>query len=464
VIDVMGTSRTNHIQGKKGRQFSEVLRTVSPAEILIVAIDAAKLHQKALICNYFGDIIERSFFFSVNKQGMQELMFRIDKAAKEINAKHIVIGVEVTGHYHEDIVRVLGAQGYPVHVLNAYTTSQERNSTLNKSKTDDLDLKVIVKALAQNKATESVLPEGDIQVLQTLTRSRRTLVTRRSSLQTELRNLSDKIWREFQGFVLPNGKDRTTEKLFSDFFGKSSLYFLEHCPHPSMILKLGEKGLKDIAIKNKLKFREDTISKLLYIASESVSRPVSELRGELYVLKMKVEEYRFIQSQVEHLDREIEYLLLQTEGSILLTVPGIGLITAAEFYSEMGDISNYDSAHKLIKKAGTNPVVYQTGGKKGYYGKISKQGNSHFRYIVYLIGKSLAMHNPDLKEFYHRLKSKGKHSRSVYIALGNKFIKIAYALLRDAKAYQSSQENYSSYNEMRKKLKYTSSKTLKLLF
>ena len=73
------------------------------------------------------------------------------------------------------------------------------------------------------------------------------------------------------------------------------------------------------------------------------------------------------------------------------------MVTAAEFYSELGDISNYDHAGQLIKKAGTNPIIIQSGGTQGFYGKISKQGNKHLRFVVYTIGKSLAQHNQDLR-------------------------------------------------------------------
>ncbi|CAM3232076.1 hypothetical protein FITA111629_11350 [Filibacter tadaridae] len=47
----MGTSKHYHIQGKKGSRFSDQLRGINLEQVLIVAIDAAKLHQKALICN-----------------------------------------------------------------------------------------------------------------------------------------------------------------------------------------------------------------------------------------------------------------------------------------------------------------------------------------------------------------------------------------------------------------------------
>uniref|UniRef100_UPI0011A90920 transposase n=2 Tax=Paenibacillus TaxID=44249 RepID=UPI0011A90920 len=122
---------------------------------------------------------------------------------------------------------------------------------------------------------------------------------------------------------------------------------------------------------------------------------------------------------------------------LLLTVPGLGVTTAAELYAEIGDVSQYSNANQLIKKAGTNPIVKQTGGGKGSYRKISKQGNDHLRYAVYLAGKSLCMHNKDLKPFYDRLKEKGKHERAIFVAMGNKMLKVAFAMLRDRLPFQS---------------------------
>jgi transposase len=42
-------------------------------------------------------------------------------------------------------------------------------------------------------------------------------------------------------------------------YGKSALYFMRHYPHPSDILRLGAKGLRELSIREKLKLRDDTI-------------------------------------------------------------------------------------------------------------------------------------------------------------------------------------------------------------
>ncbi len=444
-----------HIQGVKGTKFSQQLRGVNLEQVLIVAIDAAKLHQKALICNYFGDIIENPFFFSVNESGMKLLYSKIEAAMKITEAERLFLGVEATGHYYEDIVRQLAKHGYIVQILNAYTTSEERSSALNWCKTDDLDLVAIAHAIKSNKATESRLTEGLQRQLRVLTRARRSEIRKRSTLRMEIRVLMDVIWREFQGYAeLQNGRAHKV-KIFSDLWGKSSLFIMEHYPHPSHILRLGETGLRQLSIQHNLKLRSKAIQKLLYVAKQSLSPDEHVLSPELMLLRMKLRDLRAFDSKIEQLEQIIEQLLLQTDGLFLATVPGIGISMASELYAEIGDVAHYTNANQLIKKAGTNPIVKQTGGKAGSYGKISKQGNNHLRYVTFLVGKSLCLHNQELKPFYKRLKNLGKHDRAIFIAMGNKMLKIAFALLRKREAYQSSSDSFSVYKEINKKLRHS---------
>ena len=193
--------KTLHIQGTKGSKFSQQLRGINLEQVLIVAIDAAKLHQKALICNYFGDVIEKPFFFSVNESGILSLCKKIKQAVQSTQAIKIFLGVEATGHYYEDIVREMAKHGYAVQIFNAYTTYEERASALNWCKTDDLDLVALAHAISRNKGTDNKLPEGPQRQLLALCRARRSEVRKRSTLRMEIRVLMDAIWREYQGYA-----------------------------------------------------------------------------------------------------------------------------------------------------------------------------------------------------------------------------------------------------------------------
>jgi transposase len=431
----MGKNR--NIQGQKGCRFSEELRGVSLDQILVVPIDAAKYHPKALICNYFGDILEDSFFFSVNSAGLDELSTKIHQCAKACKATRILIGIEATGHYHEDIVRELEKRGFQVTIINAYTTSEERTSSLNWTKTDDIDLAAIAVAIRHNKGTESKLPNGIYDKLLTATRARRSEVNKHSALQIEIRNLMDVIWSGFQAITeVRNGKAET-KPIFSDFWGNAPVFLMRHYPEPKQILALGSEGLNRLSKEHRLKMRSHTIEKLLYAAEMAFNKSSDELEVELMLLPMKLDQLDQINKNVRILEQKIEKLLVQTPGVLLLSLPEIGLVTAAEFTAEAGPIEQYTNSRQIIKKAGTNPLVSQTGGGAPSYGRISKQGNPWFRTVIYSIGFNLAngKTNPYFKMFAQRLKANGKKGRQIWIATGNKFIKVAFALLRNKRLF-----------------------------
>lgn len=433
----MGKFKQRNIQGRKGQSFAENLKGISLDQIVIVAIDAAKNHPKALVCNYFGDIIEDSFFFAINSIGLKKLVNKIRKSARTCNALRILIGVESSGHYHKEVVRYLESQGHPVTIINAYTTSEERSSALNWAKTDDLDLAAIAKVIMQNKGTESKLPSGIYDKLLTTTRARRSEVRKRSALQVEIRQLMDVIWPGFQG--IPQIKDGKPciEKIFCDFWGQASCFIMRNYPLPQQILTLETKGLQELSKKHSLKIRRTSIEKLVYAAKIAVIKSPEVLEIELFNLQLKLDDWEQANQKVLIFEQKIEELFVQTPGVILLSVPEIGVTTAANFTAEVGPAEQYTNAGQIIKKAGTNSLVTQTGGGDPVYGQISKQGNPRLREVIRNIGYNLTTGKTNLyfKAFAKRLKNKGKRNNTVYIAVGNKFIRVAYAMLRDKKLF-----------------------------
>jgi len=442
----------NGKQGLRRSQFAKEIRGTDLEKVLIVPIDVSKVLQKAMILNYFGESIEPAFSFMVSQTGMKVLIENIERAKRSLQTDKVFIGIEATGHYYEDIVRILMDRGYSVHIINPASTHEERKQHLTYSKTDDIDLYLIAEALIGNKATNSKLNTGVYKQLQHITRARRSEVDKRSRIKVEIRTYHDQIWREYQGYsTLINGKLKT-KKIFSDFWGKASVHILTHYPHASQILELGEFGLRQLSKRHNLKIRKSTIEKILYAANESVSKPLEELSSELFLLKQKLKDYEYHTRNIETYEKEIERLFIQTNGIFLLTIPGIGLVTAAEVFCEMGDLSHFTNAGQLIKKAGTNPVIKQSGPGEGYAGRISKQGNANLRRAVYNAGKSLCIHNEVLKPFANRLKDKGKKVGKIYIAMGNKFLKIAFAMLTKNEPFKWDNPEYNYKQEVFKKL------------
>lgn len=442
----------NHIQGKNGSRWAQFIRETGTENLLLVAIDAAKYTHKAMIATFYGDIIVKPFEFDASLTGFEVLKKQIQAEKGLKDMKEVVVGIETTGHYYEDLVRSCHSEGYHVRILNAATTARERDALLNWSKTDNLDLMAILQSIIHGRGTSNELPSGGVHTLQKLTRARRELVQEQTATKNLIRVYVDHIFREFQGkSVWINGK-REHVQPFSDIWGKSSCYFMRHCLHPSDILSLGQEGLRALSIRENLKLRDQTIHCLLDYAKDSISQSKEFLEAEQFLLVHSLDRLDLLDTQIQLLERKIEDLFVQTEGAIILSVPGIGVVTGAELYAEMGDISDFDHAGQLIKMAGTNPIVKQSGGKKPSYYAISKQGRRTFRNVTYQVGRSLSKNNPEMKQKYMALKDRGKLPGQAFIALGNRMIRLAFSMIKHQTLYHTEEPDYVLYDQLYKKL------------
>jgi len=66
---------------------------------------------------------------------------------------------------------------------------------------------------------------------------------------------------------------------------------------------------------------------------------------------------------------------------LLVTIPGVGDLLGLTIASEIGDISRFPSARKLIGYSGLTPRVYQSG-QKARTGKLSKSGSTMLRWAA----------------------------------------------------------------------------------
>jgi len=451
----------NHIQGKNGRRWTDLIRKIGGENILLVAVDAAKYLHKAIICNFYGDILVKPFEFDASKSGFNKLRESIQLEKEKHGMKQVVFGIETTGHYYEDLVHHCYNEDYHVRIVNAATTKEMRNMLLNWSKTDNLDLMAIVQAVISGHGTSRKLTNNRLDDLRKLTRTRREFVKAQSSIKNQIRVHADFIFREIQGKIIYRNGKRENVKPFTDLFGKSGIYFMRNCLHPSDILVLGKDGMRELSIRENLKLRDTTIACLLDFAQSSISKPKEQVEVEQDLLHLKLDQLEIMNRQIKILEKKIEDLFIDTEAAVILSVPGIGVVTGAELAAEMGDISDFNHAGQLIKMAGTNPTVKQSGERKPSCYAISRQGRKPFRNVVYRVGKSLARNNPEMNEKYQALIDRGKAPRQVYIALGNRMVRLAYSMIKHQTLYRSNHIKYTLLNQIDKKVK---SKNRKLFF
>ena len=63
--------KRQHIQKVKGRRFTDEIRNLDLEKVLVVPIDGGKNSHKALVANYFGDILHDPFEFTNSLSGVK---------------------------------------------------------------------------------------------------------------------------------------------------------------------------------------------------------------------------------------------------------------------------------------------------------------------------------------------------------------------------------------------------------
>lgn len=174
------------------------MRSPEADKYCIVAVDAAKYVNAAMICTIYGDILKGPFEFDGSMTGFNTLKMAIEETKEAYALTDVILGIETTAHYYEDLVRVCMDQGYVVRVINAATTARERETVLNYTKTDRVDLMAIVQSILHGRGGTSLDKRQDLETLKSLTRARRRLVNDRSRCINHLRMYMDHIFREFQ--------------------------------------------------------------------------------------------------------------------------------------------------------------------------------------------------------------------------------------------------------------------------
>lgn len=451
-LKTMVMSLFNHKSGMNGSPWMQLIREGKAKHLLIVAIDIGKFTHKVMMANIFEDELVAPFEVDASWTGFLKVREKVQDICNAVGFKEVVVGIETTAHYYEDITRFCFEAGYLVRIINAATIALERNAQLNWTKTDNVDLKAIVRAVVQGRGYPVKQDNIGLETLRKLTRFRRNLVQHQTQLTSQLRMLMDHIFREFQGKSVWIDRRRVHKKPFSNFITKSSLYLMRHYPHFEDILALGKDGLRDVSVQNNLKLRNKTISCLLEFAEDSASKPKALLEAELLQLQFTLDSYEHVAAQLKSIEKKIENQLLKTDGGILLSIPGLGVTTVAELTAEMGPLDTFTNANQLIKMAGTNPLVKQSGGHRPTYSGISKQGRKQFRNIVYLVGKCVSTANPEMRKRYLQMVEKGKATRAIYIALGNRILRLAFAMIRKKSLYISNDPDYRLKTSIRGKL------------
>lgn len=100
-------------------------------------------------------------------------------------------------------------------------------------------------------------------------------------------------------------------------------------------------------------------------------------------------------------------------------------------------ISYPDANRKeIVALTGLDVTTAQSGSSLNRKGKISKKGSRIYRGILFMATLNAILHNPEIRDFYNRLKANGKHSTAAQIAAMRKIVVITHSLYKNERIYE----------------------------
>ncbi len=135
----------------------------------------------------------------------------------------------------------------------------------------------------------------------------------------------------------------------------------------------------------------------------------------------------------------LELLQQVPHAEKLLDIKGVGLITAATFVGEVGDIERFQDPRQIQKLAGLNLVENSSGKHKGK-SKISRRGRRRLRHSLFMAMITILATNSEFRHLHKKnitRETNPLNKMQSIIALCGKLIRVFYALLRTGRDYSA---------------------------
>ncbi|EEV00417.1 transposase, partial [Roseburia intestinalis L1-82] len=176
--------------------------------------------------------------FTNDADGFQLLVSKLESFDKN----SLIIGLESTAHYGDNLVRYLVTELYQVCVLNPIKTCQMRKNNVRKTKTDKVDTYVIAKTLMMQDNLRFVsFFDLDMMDLKALGRFRQKTIKQRTRLKIQLTTYVDQVFPEIQYFFKSGLHQHAVYALLKETPSPKEIASM-HMTHLANLLKVNSHG------------------------------------------------------------------------------------------------------------------------------------------------------------------------------------------------------------------------------
>ena len=371
-----------------------------------IGIDISKFKHDCAVIDDSGEIITPSWSFTNDSEGFLQLKILLDSLDAETR-----IGLESTGHYGMNLKLFLESSGFSFMEFNPLLINRfVKSKYLRKTKSDSIDCMMIAHYLMTVEYTPYPALLYHTEKLKSLTRFRDSLIRLRTRQLVELTNILDNVFPEFKLF-------------FGGKFSVTALHILSNYSSPEKISNMNSKSYESLRKLSRGRFSTVDFAKLKQLAKNTVGSSEDYLMQEMQIV---LELCNQLDSKVDETEASIKECVSDMNPP-MLTVPGIGVESAAVIIAEFGDFSKFKNASQMLSFAGLEPGYFQSGTSETT-GKMVKHGSSYLRYALMNCAQTVVNYEPTFAMFYAKKRAEGKPHRVALSHIVKKLLRVIYTL------------------------------------
>lgn len=362
-----------------------------------------------------------------NEEGFSQLLKLKEKMEKEYQ-KEVTFILEATGVYHKTLQTYLDNNECKYIIISPLLSAKVRKSDIRSTKTDKKDCTSIANVFYLKKLNLYDKTEKIYDDLREKSRYYDFLVNEMKRWKIEFRRLLDIIYPGF-------------DKLYDDLYSEYVMEVLKQYHHPDEIKKRRVDTVANY-IEKKTCHKDAFALRQAEILKNYALTCCSGCTKESYLCKQFEEVIITLDGQLRHiaetLNEIIETAKKLDEYEIIRSIPGIGDNLASRILAELGDVSRFSNASKVVAYAGVDPSIYQSGEISGEHLKITKKGNKRLRSLLYLAVECIIKTKKaeNLVEFYKNKKQHGLAPKAAVVATMNKLLRVIYSMIKNKATFK----------------------------
>ena len=409
----------------KDYNYNKKISQIKDVEIF-VGIDIGRDKHYMSLINKEGYIIKKGIGITNDRDGFNKLL----KILREtVNDKDkIAIGLEPTGHYWKPLGYYLIDRGFHLYLVNPYHVKLSKELRDNTPrKTDKKDTLIIANLVRENKFLNNRLLRGNYAILRRLVITRERIVKEIQRTKIRIISILDEYLPEYRNS-------------FKDIAIKTSIYLLEKYGISGLRKKVNQEDNREEIIRDIYSISRARISKKRarfivdrFKDSIGVTEGLYVIDKELHIYLGVLKDYI---NNLNNIEKELIDTLKGTkEYKYIISIRGVGYITAAIILGEVGSFDNFNNPGQIRKLAGLNLKETSSGKKEGKK-SISKRGRKLLRHVLYRIAIVSIVNNEVFRRLYrYKVDICKKNKMVAIIGIALKILRIMFSLVKHKEVY-----------------------------